>query len=95
MGAAPLESPVREVKSSAVGRVSVPTLVGVILAALGVALTGGGLVLNEHSQAVGGASLAAGALIFFGYMLLVAAVLSLSVSSVRLVLRGARRAQHP
>jgi hypothetical protein len=79
----------------AVTRVSVPTLVGVSLAALGVALAVGGLVLDEHSAAMGGASLVAGALVLCGYALLFGAVLILGASSLRVLVRGARRARHP
>jgi hypothetical protein len=69
-------------------RLSVPTLVGVTLAALGAALTVAGYELSQHTAAVGNASIAAGGLVFVGYLLVLAALLILGVSVLRVILRS-------
>jgi hypothetical protein len=74
-------------------RLTVPTLVGASLATLGAALTIGGFELSQHTPTAGNASIAAGALVFLGYLLLLTAVLTLSVSAVRVIMRRSRSPQ--
>lgn len=75
-------------------RLTVSTWVGVSLAAFGVALTFAGYELSQHALAADSASIAAGALVFVGYLLVVTALLILVISALMVILRGAHFHQH-
>lgn len=67
-----------------------PTLVGLSLALLGVALAVGGYEMNAHTPAAGGASVSAGVAVLVGYLIVLAAVVIAGVGGVSWAVRRSR-----